>query len=101
IKQAESDAKAKADSVQSNLDSFKDVHQQLYDSVTADIMNIDEFIGPRDRTLQSILDEQRAEIEQKIEVYNKNYPNLVVGSTLENIDGFEPFQTTEFELRTN
>src|SRR5699024_2410332 len=40
IKQAESDAKAKADSVQSNLDSFKDVHQRLYDDVTADVLDI-------------------------------------------------------------
>src|SRR5699024_8847760 len=75
-------------------------HQAMLQELETNVMNIDDFIGSRDRTLQSILDEQRAEIEQKIEVYNKNYPNLVVGSTLENIDGFEPYQTTEFELRT-
>src|SRR5699024_10196760 len=100
IQTAEENAEQKKQEVQSNLDSFKDTHQQMYDSVTADVMDINDFIGPKDRTLQAILDEQRESLEQKIEIYNKNYPNLVVGSTLENIDGFEPYQTSKIELRT-
>lgn len=98
---ADTQAQAKADSVQSNLDSFKVTHQQMYDAVTADIMNIDEFIGPQDRTLQMILDEQRNTLEEKIETYNRRYPNLVIGTTLENVDGFEPHLESEFELRTD
>src|SRR5699024_6195519 len=70
------------------------------EDLESNVMNIDDFIGPRDRSLQSILDEQRLILEEKIEVYNKNYPNLVVGSTLENIDGFEPYLESEIEIRT-
>src|SRR5699024_9436130 len=84
---AEQQAQAKADEVRTDLESVTSGHQQMLDDLESSVMNIDDFIGSRDRTLQSILDEQRAEIEQKIEVYNKNYPNLVVGSTLEYIDG--------------
>lgn len=45
IEQAEADAEAKADAVQGNLESFEQTHQQLYDSVTSDIMDIDTFLG--------------------------------------------------------
>ena len=97
---AEEQSKAHADSVESKLDAVTGSHAGMLANLQSDVMDIDEFIGQRDKTLQTILDEQRAELEQKIEIYNKNYPNLVVGSTLENIDGFEPYETTEFELRT-
>src|SRR5699024_3700441 len=97
---AEQQAQEKAESVRTDLETVTSGHQSMLEDLETNVINIDDFIGSRDRTLQSILDEQRAEIEQKIEVYNKNYPNLVVGSTLENIDGFEPYQTTEFKLRT-
>src|SRR5699024_7276299 len=84
---AEQQAQKKADAVRTDLETVTNGHQAMLQELETNVMNIDDFIGSRDRTLQSILDEQRAEIEQKIEVYNKNYPNLVVGSTLENIDG--------------
>lgn len=97
---AEEQSKAHADSVESKLDAVTGSHAGMLADLESNVMDIDEFIGQRDKTLQQILDEERQTLEQKIEVYNKNYPNLVVGSTLENIDGFEPYQTTQFELRT-
>lgn len=97
---AEEQSKAHADSVESKLDAVTGSHAGMLADLESNVMDIDEFIGQRDRTLQQILDEERQTLEQKIEIYNKNYPNLVVGSTLENIDGFEPYQTTKFELRT-
>src|SRR5699024_5787388 len=42
---ADTQAQEKADSVQSSLDSFKVTHQQMYDAVRADIIDIDEFLG--------------------------------------------------------
>lgn len=100
MKYAEEQAKAHANAVEIKLDTVTGSHAGMLADLQSNVMNIDEFIGQRDKTLQQILDEERQTLEQKIEIYNKNYPNLVVGSTLENIDGFEPYQTTEIELRT-
>ena len=100
MKYAEEQAKAHSDAVESKLDTVTGSHAGMLADLQSDVMDIDEFIGQRDKTLQQILDEERQTLEEKIEIFNKNYPNLVVGSTLENIDGFEPYQTSEFELRT-
>src|SRR5699024_6815244 len=97
---AEEQSKAHANADEIKLDTVTGSHAGMLADLQSNVMNIDEFIGQRDKTLQQILDEERQTLEQKIEIYNKNYPNLVVGSTLENIDGFEPFQSTEIELRT-
>lgn len=48
---AETQATEKASAVQSNLESFEQTHQQLYDSVTSDIMDIDTFLGDKSQTL--------------------------------------------------
>src|SRR5699024_688948 len=93
MKYAEEQAKVHADAVESKLDDVTGSHAGMLADLQSDVMDIDEFIGQRDKTLQQILDEERQALEEKIEIYNKNYPNLVVGSTLENIDGFEPYQT--------
>src|SRR5699024_6005475 len=85
IKQAESDAKAKADSVQSNLDSFKDVHQRLYDDVTADVLDINEFLGEKDFSLDWHLNSLREEMQDQINAVNSANPNLIVGSTLNSL----------------
>ncbi|CAM4129519.1 phage tail spike protein [Jeotgalicoccus halotolerans] len=98
---AEQQAQEKAEEVRTDLETVTSGHQEMLDSLKDNVMNIDDFIGPRDRTLQSILDIQREELEQKIEIYNRRYPNLVIGTTLENIEGFEPWSDTQFELRTN
>src|SRR5699024_10349447 len=98
---AEQQAQAKADEVRTDLESVTSGHQQMLDDLESSVMNIDDFIGPKDRTLTDLMNEQRINLENKIEVYNRNYPNLVIGSTLENIDGFEGFYDTEFELMTN
>ena len=100
MKYAEEQAKVHADAVESKLDNVTGSHAGMLADLQSNVMNIDEFIGQRDKTLQQILDEERQTLEQKIEIYNKNYPNLVVGSTLENIDGFEPYQTSQIELKT-
>ena len=100
MKYAEEQAKAHANAVEIKLDTVTGSHAGMLADLQSDVMDIDEFIGQRDKTLQQILDEERQTLEEKIEIFNKNYPNLVVGSTLENIDGFEPYQTTEIELRT-
>src|SRR5699024_756908 len=97
---AEQQAQEKATAVRTDLETVTSGHQAMLQDLETNVMNIDDFIGPRDRSLQSILDEQRLILEEKIEVYNKNYPNLVVGSTLENIDGFEPYSESEIEMRT-
>ena len=97
---AEEQSKAHANAVEIKLDTVTGSHAGMLADLQSDVMDIDEFIGQRDKTLQQILDEERQTLEEKIEIFNKNYPNLVVGSTLENIDGFEPYQTTEIELRT-
>ena len=100
MKYAEEQAKAHSDAVESKLDTVTGSHAGMLSDLQNNVMDIDVFIGQRDKTLQQILDEERQTLEEKIEIFNKNYPNLVVGSTLENIDGFEPYQTSEFELRT-
>ena len=97
---AEEQSKAHANAVEIKLDTVTGSHAGMLADLQSNVMDIDEFIGQRDKTLQQILDEERQTLEEKIEIFNKNYPNLVVGSTLENIDGFEPYQTSEFELRT-
>ena len=97
---AEEQSKAHANAVEIKLDTVTGSHAGMLADLQSNVMDIDEFIGQRDKTLQQILDEERQTLEEKIEIFNKNYPNLVVGSTLENIDGFEPYQTTEIELRT-
>ena len=97
---AEEQSKAHANAVEIKLDTVTGSHAGMLADLQSNVMNIDEFIGQRDKTLQQILDEERQTLEQKIEIYNKNYPNLVVGSTLENIDGFEPYQTSQIELKT-
>lgn len=101
LQYAEEQATEKANAVQSNLENVTNSHKGLIDALERNVLNIDTFIGSRDRTLDEILNDQRIQLEQKIEVYNRNYPNLVIGSTLENIDGFEPYLESEFELRTN
>lgn len=98
---AEQQAQVKAAEVKTALEIVTSSHQKMLEELETDVMSIDNFLGPKDRTLQSILDNQREELEQKIEVYNRRYPNLVIGSTLENIDGFESFGTSTIELRTD
>ena len=100
MKYAEEQAKAHANAVEIKLDTVTGSHAGMLADLQSNVMNIDEFIGQRDKTLQQILDEERQALEEKIEIFNKNYPNLVVGSTLENIDGFEPYQTSQIELKT-
>ena len=58
---AEQQAQAKADSVKTNLDSFKDSHQQLYDEVTGNILDIDTFLGDKSKTLNQQFDEVRTD----------------------------------------
>lgn len=58
---AEQQAQAKADSVQTNLDSFKDSHQQLYDEVTGNILDIDTFFGDKSKTLKQQFDTIRTD----------------------------------------
>src|SRR5699024_6173450 len=87
IEQAESDAKEKADAVQSNLDSFKDVHQQLYDSVTADVLDIDEFLGDiRNITLDERLQEMNLDFEDRIRNIKINTANMLQGSRFDEPD---------------
>ena len=100
MKYAEEQAKAHSDAVESKLDTVTGSHAGMLADLQNNVMDIDVFIGQRDKTLQQILDEERQTLEEKIEIFNKNYPNLVVGSTLENIDGFEPYQTSQIELKT-
>src|SRR5699024_2799512 len=100
IKQAESDAKAKADSVQSNLDSFKDVHQRLYDDVTADVLDINEFLGEKDFSLDWHLNSLREEMQDQINAVNSANPNLIVGSTLEQFTDFENYGVGESQIHT-
>src|SRR5699024_3805143 len=67
IQTAEQRAQEKADSVQSNLDSFKDVHQKMYDDVTADIIDINEFIGPQTEPLNAVLNNMENEWQNKLD----------------------------------
>src|SRR5699024_5894861 len=81
IEQAESDAKEKADVVQSNLDIFKNTHQQMYDEVTADILNIDEFLGDISNiTLDERLQEMNVDFEDRITNININTANMPQGT---------------------
>ena len=59
---AEQQAQAKADSVQTNLDSFKDSHQQLYDEVNGNILDIDTFLGDKSKTLKQQFDKVRTDL---------------------------------------
>lgn len=58
---AEQQAQEKVDSVQSNLDSFKDSHQQLYDEVTGNVMDIDAFLGDKSVSLKQQFDKVRTD----------------------------------------
>lgn len=58
---AEQQAQEKASAVQSNLDSFKDSHQQLYDEVTGNILDIDTFLGDKSKTLKQQFDKVRTD----------------------------------------
>src|SRR5699024_6276728 len=78
---ADTQAQEKADSVQRNLDSFKDVHQQLYDSVKADVLDIDEFLGDiRNITLDERLQEMNLDFEDRINNININTANMLQGT---------------------
>ena len=98
---AEQQAQAKANAVRTDLETVTGGHQAMIDSLQDNVMNIDDFLGPKDQTLQYMLDSQRLELEEKIEVYNRRYPNMIVGSTLENINGFEAWGDTHFVLKTD
>src|SRR5699024_8255603 len=100
IQTAEQNAEAKKQEVQSNLDSFKDVHQQMYDDVTADIMDIDTFLGEKDFSLDWHLNSLREEMQERINAVNTSNPNMLVGTTLENADDFTGWYDTVVELRT-
>lgn len=58
---AEQQAQEKASAVQSNLDSFKGSHQQLYDEVTGNILDIDTFLGDKSKTLKQQFDKVRTD----------------------------------------
>lgn len=61
IEYAEQQAQAKASAVQTNLDSFKDSHQQLYDEVTGNVLDIDTFLGDKTITLKQQFDKVRTD----------------------------------------
>ena len=63
---AEQQAQAKADSVQTDLDSFKESHQQLYDEVTGNILDIDTFLGDKSKTLAKQFSEMEFGLNQSI-----------------------------------
>lgn len=96
---AEQQAQEKATAVRTDLETVTSGHQIMLEDLETNVMNIDDFIGPRDRSLQSILDEQRLTLEEKIEIYNRAYPNLLVGTSLGDISGFMPYLDSEIELR--
>ena len=98
---AEQQAQEKAAAVRTDLETVTSGHQSMLEDLETNVMNIDDFIGPRDKTLQSILDEQRLTLEEKIEIYNRAYPNLLVGTSLGNITGFLPYLESEIELRND
>src|SRR5699024_2510725 len=102
IEQAESDAKAKADSVQSNLDSFKDVHQRLYDDVTADVLDIDEFLGDISNiTLDERLQEMNLDFEDRIRNININTANMIQGTRFDEPDMFHLYSGAELHEEGN
>src|SRR5699024_3203079 len=67
IQTAEQNAETKKQEVQSNLDRFKDVHQQMYDDVTADILDINEFIGPQTEPLTAMLNNMEMTWQNKLD----------------------------------
>src|SRR5699024_8165365 len=78
---AEENAEQKKQEVQNNLDSFKDVHQQMYDEVTADIIDIDEFLGDINNiTLDERLQEMNLDFEDRIRSININTANMLQGT---------------------
>src|SRR5699024_10832450 len=103
IQTAEENAEQKKQEVQSNLDSFKDTHQQMYDEMTADIIDIDEFLGDisnitRDERLQ----EMNLDFEDRIKNININTANMLQRTRFDEPDkintgigGAEIFDTSE------
>ena len=63
---AEQQAQEKASTVQTNLNSFKDSHQQLYDEVTGNILDIDTFLGDKSKTLAKQFAEMETGLNQSI-----------------------------------
>src|SRR5699024_3399926 len=86
IQTAEQRAQEKADSVQSNLDSFKDVHQKMYDDVTADIIDINEFIGPQTEPLNAVLNNMENEWQNKLDNVDTWHYNMLRGTKFD--EGF-------------
>lgn len=63
---AEQQAQEKASKVQTKLDSFKDSHQQLYEEVTSNILDIDKFLGDKSKTLAKQFAEMESGLNQSI-----------------------------------
>ena len=63
---AEQQAQEKADSVQTNLNSFSERHQQLYDEVTGNILDINTFLGDKSVTLAKQFAEMETGLNQSI-----------------------------------
>src|SRR5699024_3630974 len=102
VEQADSDAKEKADVVQSNLDIFKNTHQQMYDEVTADILNIDEFLGDISNiTLDDRLQEMNLDFEDRIRNININTANMIQGTRFDEPDMFHLYSGAELQEEGN
>lgn len=82
IEQAEADAKAKTDAVQGNLEAFEQTHQQLYDEVTGDIMDIDTFLGDKTISLSKQFEDMETGINEDISVESGRIDAIVT-----NFDG--------------
>src|SRR5699024_6816424 len=81
IQTAEENAEQKKQEVQSNLDSFKDTHLQMYDEMTAEIIDIDEFLGDISNiTLDERLQEMNLDFEDRIKNININTANMLQGT---------------------
>src|SRR5699024_6342882 len=86
IQTAEQNAEAKKQEVQSKLDSFKGVHQQMYDEVTADIIDINEFLGPQTEPLNAVLNNMENEWQNKLDNVDTWHYNMLRGTKFD--EGF-------------
>lgn len=81
INKAAQNTEQQTQEVMGSLNDFKGVHQQLYDDVTTDIMNIDDFLGDISNiTLDERLQEMNLDFEDRIRNININTANMLQGS---------------------
>lgn len=86
INEATQNAEVKKQEVQSNLDTFKGTHQQLYDDVTGRVQSVETFIGDQTEPLNAMLYNLENEWEHKLTNIDTWHYNILRGTRFDEPD---------------